>query len=74
MSHKVSLPSYYLNKHWIDSVGTMPLMKRLEDRIYDIERKLPNMTLKEKQELWLREPYYEVSQLIVQSKDWVFPK
>lgn len=74
MSHKVSLPSYYLNKHWIDSIGTMSLMKRLEERIYDIERKLPNMTLKEKQELWKTEPYWEVSSLIAVSKDFVFPK
>lgn len=74
MSHKVSLPSYYLNKHWIDSVGTMPLMQRLQDRLDDIERKLPNMSLKEKQDLWAKEPYFEVSKLIMESKDFVFPK
>lgn len=73
MSSRVSLPSFYLNKHWQDSIGTMPLMQRLQERIDEIERKLPNMTLKEKQDIWSREPYYEVSKLIVESKDWVFP-
>lgn len=74
MSSKVSIPTYYQNKHWIESIGTMSLMKRLEDRLLEIERRLPNMSLKEKQELWKVEPYWEVSSLIVSSKDWVFPK
>lgn len=74
MSSKVSIPTYYQNKHWTESIGTMPLMKRLEDRLLEIERRLPNLSLKEKQEIWKVEPYYEVSKLIVESKDWVFPK
>jgi len=74
MGQKINLPAFYTTRKWLDSAGKMPLIKRLEDRIYDIERKLPNMTLKEKQELWKTEPYYEISRLIVESKDWVFPK
>ena len=31
------------------------------------------MTLKEKQDLWEKEPYYEISKIIVESKDWIFP-
>ncbi len=74
MRQKINLPIFYTTRKWLDSVGTMSLMERLEDRIYEIERKLPNMTLKEKQELWKICPYYEVSKLIVESKDWLFPK
>lgn len=74
MSGKVNIPAFYQSRKWLDSAGKMSLMKRLEERIYDIERKLPNMTLKEKQELWKVEPYWEISDLIVKSKDWVFPK
>lgn len=74
MGQKINLPTFYTTRKWLDSVGTMSLMERLEDRIYEIERKLPNMTLKEKQELWKICPYYEVSKLIVESKDWLFPK
>lgn len=74
MPGKVNIPAFYQSRKWLDSIGTMPLAKRLEERIYDIERKLPNMTLKEKQELWKVEPYWEISDLIVKSKDWVFPK
>lgn len=73
MSSKVNIPSFYLTRKWQDSIGKMSFMKRLEERIYDIERKLPNMTLKEKQELYKSEPYWEISKLIVESKDWVFP-
>lgn len=74
MSQKVSLPSFYQNRHWIDSIGKMSFMQRIQERIDDIERKLPNMSLKDKQELWKNEPYWEVSKLIIESKDWVFPK
>lgn len=73
MSDKVNIPSFYLTRKWQDSIGKMSFMKRLEERIYDIERKLPNMTLKEKQELYKSEPYWEISKLIIESKDWVFP-
>jgi hypothetical protein len=73
MSDKVNIPSFYLTRKWQDSIGKMSFMKRIEERIYDIERKLPNMTLKEKQELYKSEPYWEISKLIIESKDWVFP-
>lgn len=73
MSDKVNIPSFYLTRKWQDSIGKMSFMKRLEERIYDIERKLPNMTLKEKQDLYKSEPYWEISKLIIESKDWVFP-
>lgn len=74
MPGKVNIPAFYQSRKWLDSISKMPLAKRLEERIYDIERKLPNMTLKEKQELWKVEPYWEISDMIVKSKDWVFPK
>lgn len=74
MGQKINLPAFYTTRKWQDSISTMPLIKRLEDRIDEIERKLPNMTLKERQELWKTEPYWEVSRLIASSKDFVFPK
>lgn len=74
MGQKINLPAFYTTRKWQDSTVTMPLIKRLEDRIDEIERKLPNMTLKERQELWKTEPYWEVSRLIAVSKDFVFPK
>lgn len=74
MGQKINLPAFYTTRKWQDSISTMPLIKRLEDRIDEIERKLPNMTLKERQELWKTEPYWEVSRLIAASKDFVFPK
>lgn len=74
MGQKINLPAFYTTRKWQDSISTMPLIKRLEDRIDEIERKLPNMTLKERQELWKIEPYWEVSRLIATSKDFVFPK
>ena len=74
MSKTITLPTFYQSRKWQDSISTMPLIKRLEDRIDEIERKLPNMTLKERQELWKICPYWEVSRLIAASKDFVFPK
>lgn len=69
-----SIPMFYKTKAWQNSPCTKSLFKRLEERIEEVKKKLPNMTLKEKREMWLNEPYYEVSKLIVESKDWEFPK
>jgi hypothetical protein len=70
---KIKLPSFYLNKHWKEGMGNGSLHERLSSRIEEVKRKLPTMSLKEKQELWEVEPYWEVSKLIIESKDWVFP-
>lgn len=74
MPGKVNIPAFYQSRKWQDSIGKMPLSKRLEERICDIERKLPNMTLAERQKLWANCPYWEVSKLIIESKDFVFPR
>ena len=74
MSEKVSVPYFYNDRKWINSAGIMSLKERLSDRIYEIEKKLPNMSLKERQDLWKSEPYWEISKLIVESKDFLFPK
>ena len=49
------------------------LMERLSSRIEEIKRKLPTMSLTEKQKLWENCPYWEGSRLIAESKDFVFP-
>ena len=74
MSEKISIPSYYTSKEWIESAGTCSLKQRLQNRIFDLERKLPNMTLKECQDLYRIEPYWEVSNLIAKTKDFLYPK
>lgn len=74
MPGKVNIPAFYQTRKWQDSIGKMPLSKRLEERIYEMERKVNTLTLKERQEIWKIEPYWEISQIIVSSKDWVFPK
>lgn len=70
----MKIPNYYLNDHWIKSIGTKPLGKRLQERIEDLKKKVDNIPLKERQEMWLCEPYWEISEIIINSKDWVFPK
>lgn len=71
---KPKIPAFYKTDHWINSIGKMSLNQRLQYRIEDIKRKLPNLSLAEKYEIWRNEPYYEVSKIITQSPDWKFPK
>lgn len=71
---KPTLPSFYKSKAWKESAVEKPLMERLRVRIEEVKKILPNLTLTEKRELWINEPYYEVSKLIVESKDWQYPK
>lgn len=74
MSNQVKIPAFYLTRKWTDSIGKMSFSKRIQERIDDIERKLPNMSLQDRQNLWKTEPYWEISKLIISSKDFVFPK
>lgn len=68
----IQIPPYYLSRKWKNSEG-QSLKERLQDRIDEISRKLPTMSLVERQKLWETEPYWEISKLIVESKDWSFP-
>lgn len=68
----IQIPPYYLSRKWKNSEG-LSLHERLQDRIDEISRKVNTMTLKEKQDLWEKEPYYEISKIIVASKDFIFP-
>lgn len=74
MSKTITLPAFYQSRKWQDSIGKMPLSKRLEERIYEMERKVNTLTLKELQEIWKTEPYWEISRIIISSKDFIFPK
>ena len=70
----IKIPSFYLNNHWINGMKDGgSLMERLSSRIDEIKRILPTMSLVERQKLWETEPYWEISKLIIESKDWVFP-
>lgn len=71
---KPKIPKFYESDHWTKSIGKMSLRQRLQYRIDDITRKLPNLSLVEKREIWRNEPYYEISKLITQSAGWEFPK
>lgn len=68
----IQIPPYYLSRKWKNSEG-QSLKERLQDRIDEISRKLPTMSLVERQKLWETCPYWEVSKLIIESKDFVFP-
>lgn len=68
----IQIPPYYLSRKWKNSEG-LSLHERLQDRIDEISRKLPTMSLAERQKLWETEPYWEVSKVIIESKDWIFP-
>lgn len=69
-----NLPAFYKTDSWKNSVCKMSVNMRLARRIEEITRKLPNMSLEEKREIWTQEPYYEISKLITSSKDWKFPQ
>lgn len=69
----MKVPDYYLSRKFQDSAGQFPLTQRLYDRIEEVARKLPNMSLKDKQELWYHCPYWEVSKLIQESEGFLFP-
>jgi len=70
---KPKLPKFYESDHWTKSIGKMSLHQRLQYRIDEVTKKLPIMTLAEKREMWLNEPYYEVSKIITACEDWKFP-
>ena len=74
ISTKPKIPDFYKKYAWVKSLGTMSLMERLSERINEVTKKLPTMSLAEKREMWANEPYYEVSKLIVNSEGWEFPK
>lgn len=71
---KPKIPSFYETKSWKNSICKASLSQRLSARMDEVKRRLPDMTLAEKRELWANEPYYEVSKLIVESKGWEFAK
>ena len=68
------IPAFYKTDRWLKSFGKMSLVERLSGRIEEVSKKLPNMSLIEKREMWANEPYYEVAKLIVNSDGWEFPK